>query len=59
MFDIKSPEQLNIDDVIPAWDTDFVVEKVIPYNENSMYEVLFTNGRVVNYPVGAAIKVRK
>lgn len=59
IFEFKSPEQLNIGDVIPAWAADFVVEKVIPFDENSMYEVLFTNGRVINYPVGTTLRVRK
>jgi|JI8StandDraft_1071087.scaffolds.fasta_scaffold1612309_2 hypothetical protein len=59
LFDLKSPEQLVIDDVIPSWDTDFVVKHVIPVGNRTTYRVTFTSGGVVDYPVGVAIKVRK
>jgi len=59
IFEVKSPEQLSIDDVVPAWDTDFVVQNVLPVKGNSAYLVTFTNGNMVEYQVGVAIKVRK
>ena len=58
-YEIKSPDQLIIGDILPAWDTDFVVANVIPVDDNASYQVTFTNGKVNTYPVGMGLKVRK
>lgn len=63
---IKTPEQLQIGDVIPVWGEDLVVEFVAPLfaDEDGEYKsiyskVHFTNGRTVQYAPGACVHVIK
>jgi hypothetical protein len=56
-YELKSPEQLIIGDIIPSWGNDFVVRHTVPVTGNTSYRVSFEGGEQVDYPVGTAIKV--
>lgn len=59
-YEVKSPEQIVIDDVIPNWGVDLVVTHVIEVWDKDLgrrFRVTFADKTFALYPVGVAVKV--